>query len=88
MVLDTKFRSLLVHTYQNESLLMIILSVRGQGKNLVIDRNSIVKKEIFKEGPFDVGMVEENFFRFFNFSNFFLKNGFNGTWQMVKETNS
>ena len=48
MVLNTKFWSFPVHTYQKQSFLMIILAMRGQGKNLVIDRNSIVKSEILK----------------------------------------
>ena len=48
MVLNTKFWSLPVHTYQKQSFLMILLAVRGCGKNLVIDRNSIVKSEILK----------------------------------------
>ena len=41
MVVNTKFLSLPVHSYQKQSFLMIILAVRGQEKNLVIDRNSI-----------------------------------------------
>ena len=48
MVLNTKFWSLPVHTYQKQTFLMIILAMRGQGKNLVIDRNSIVKKRKFE----------------------------------------
>ena len=42
--LNTKFWSLPVHLYQKQSFLMINLAVRGQGKNLVIDQNFIVKK--------------------------------------------
>ena len=34
---------LTVHTYQKKTLLMIILAKRGQGKKLVVERNSIVK---------------------------------------------
>ena len=34
--------------YQKQPFLMIILAVRGRGKNLVIDRNSIVKNENLK----------------------------------------
>ena len=48
MVLNTKFWSLPVHSYQKQSFLMIILAVRGQGKNLVFDRNFIVKNENLK----------------------------------------
>ena len=48
----------------------------------------ILKKKISKGGPFDVGTVEKKNFRFSKFQNFFLKNGFNGTWQMLIETNS
>ena len=44
-------------------------------------------KKISKE-PFDVGTVEKNFFRFSKFQNSFLKNGFNGMWQMLIETKS
>ena len=132
MVLKAKFWSFPIHTYQKQPFLMIILAVRGRGKNLVIDRNSIVKnenlkiftkthviylkrklrtckmqiqvekvwfvtkkmekinfeKKISKGGPFEVGTVEKKNFRFSNFQNFFLKNGFNGTWQMLIETKS
>ena len=132
MVLNAKFWSFPIHTYQKQPFLMIILAVRGRGKNLVIDRNSIVKNENFeiftkthviyikrklrtckmqiqvekvwfvtkkmekinfekkisKGGPFEVGTVEKKNFRFSNFQNFFLKNGFNGTWQMLIETKS
>ena len=132
MVLNAKFWSFPIHTYQKQPSMMIILAVRGRGKNLVIDRNSIVKnenlkiltkthviyikrklrtckmqiqvekvwfvtkkmekfnfeKKISKGGPFDVGTVEKFFICFSKFQNFFLKNGFNGTWQMVRETNS
>ena len=48
----------------------------------------ILKKKISKGGPFEVGTVEKKNFRFSNFQNFFLKNGFNGTWQMLIETKS
>ena len=47
----------------------------------------ILKKKISKGGPFEVGTVEKKNFRFSNFQNFFLKNGFNGTWQMLIEQN-
>ena len=48
----------------------------------------ILKKKISKGGPFEVRTVEKKNFRFSNFQNFFLKNGFNGTWQMLIETKS
>ena len=48
----------------------------------------VLKKKISKGGPFEVGTVEKKNFRFSNFQNFFLKNGFNGTWQMLIETKS
>ena len=48
MVLNAKFWSFPIHTYQKQPFLMIILAVRGRGKNLVIDRNSIVKNENLK----------------------------------------
>ena len=48
----------------------------------------ILKKKISKGGPFDVGTVEKKNFRFSKFQIFFLKNGFNGTWQMLIETKS
>ena len=48
MVLNAKFCSFPIHTYQKQPFLMIILAVRGRGKNLVIDRNSIVKNENLK----------------------------------------
>ena len=48
MVLNAKFWSFPIHTYQNQPFLIIILAVRGRGKNLVIDRNSIVKNENLK----------------------------------------
>ena len=48
MVLKAKFWSFPIHTYQKQPFLMIILAVRGRGKNLVIDRNSIVKNENLK----------------------------------------
>ena len=48
MVLKAKFWSFPIHTYQKQPFLMIILAVRGRGKNLVIDRNSIVKNENFE----------------------------------------
>ena len=49
MVLNTKFWSFPVHAYQKQSFLMISLSVRGRENNLVIDRNSIVKKWKFEK---------------------------------------
>ena len=48
MVLNAKFWSFPIHTYQKQPFLMIILAVRGRGKNLVMDRNSIVKNENLK----------------------------------------
>ena len=48
MVLKAKFWSFPIHAYQEQSFLMIIFAVRGHGKNLVIDRNSIVKNENLK----------------------------------------
>ena len=48
MVLKVKFWSFPIHTYQKQPSMMIILAVRGRGKNLVIDRNSIVKNENLK----------------------------------------
>ena len=48
MVLNAKFWSFPIHTYQKQPILMIILAMRGRGKNLVIDRNSIVKNENLK----------------------------------------
>ena len=48
MVLNAKFWSLPVHTYQKQSFLIIFLAVRGWGKNLVIDKDSIVKKWNFE----------------------------------------
>ena len=48
MVLNAKFWSFPIHTYQKQPFLMIILAVRGRRKNLVIDRNSIVKNENLK----------------------------------------
>ena len=48
MVLNAKFWSFPIHIYQKQPFLMIILAVRGRGKNLVIDRNSIVKNEKLK----------------------------------------
>ena len=47
MVLNTKFWSLLVHTYQKQTFL-IIFSARGLEKNLAFDRNSVVKKRKFE----------------------------------------
>ena len=132
MVLNTKFWSLPVHTYQKQTFLMIILAMRGQGKNLVIDRNSIVKKRKFEiltkthviyikrklrtckiqiqveKVWFVTKKLEKNnfqnfffkggtlwcrngwktFFWFFKFSKFFLKNGLNGMWQMLRQTKS
>ena len=50
---------------------------------------SLILKFFFsKGGPFDVGTVEIFFSRFSKFQNYFLKNGFNGTWQMLRETKS
>ena len=46
------------------------------------------EKKVSKGGPLDVRPVEKFFFRFSKFQNFFLKNGFNGTWQMLIETKS
>ena len=43
MVLNAKFWSFPIHTYQKQLFLITILAVKGHGKNLVIDRNSIVK---------------------------------------------
>ena len=48
MILNAKFWSLPIHTHQKQPFLMIILVVRGRRKNLVIDRNSIVKIENLK----------------------------------------
>ena len=48
----------------------------------------IFKKFFSKGGPFDVGTVEKHFFDFSKFQNFFLKNGLNGTCQMLKGTKS
>ena len=48
----------------------------------------ILKKKISKGGPFEVGMVEKKISVFQIFKKFFLKNGFNGTWQMLIETKS
>ena len=45
MVLNAKFWSFPIHTYQKQPSLMIILAVRGHRKNLVFDRNSIVKND-------------------------------------------
>ena len=132
MVLNAKFWSFPIHTYQKQPFLMIILAVRGRGKNLVIDRNSIVKnenfeiftkthviyikrklrtckmqiqvekvwfvtkkmekinfeKKNFKGGTLWCRNGRKKFFPFFKISKFFLKNGFNGTWQMLIETKS
>ena len=132
MVLNAKFWSFPIHTYQKQPFLMIILAVRGRGKNLVIDRNSIVKNENFEiftkthviyikrklrtckmqiqvekvwfvtKKMEKINFEKKNFkggtlwsrngrkknFRFSKFQNFFLKNGFNGTWQMLIETKS
>ena len=48
MVLNTKFWSFPVHTYQKQCFLMIISAVRGRGTNLVIDKDFIVKKWKFE----------------------------------------
>ena len=48
MVLNAKFWSFPIHIYQKQPFLMITLAMRGHGKNLVIDRNSIVKNENLK----------------------------------------
>ena len=48
MVLNAKFWSLLVHTYQKQFFLMVILAVRGHRKILVIDRNFMGKKWKFE----------------------------------------
>ena len=132
MVLNAKFWSFPIHTYQKQPFLMIILAVRGRGKNLVIDRNSIVKNENLKiltkthviylkrklrtckmqiqvekvwfvtKKMEKINFEKKNFkggtlwsrngwkkkFRFSNFQNIFLKNGFNGTWQILIETKS
>ena len=133
MVLNAKFWSFPIHTYQKQPFLMIILAVRGRGKNLVIDRNSIVKnenfeiftkthviyikrklrtckmqiqvekvwsvtkklekisfeKKIFKGGdPLKSERSKKKISVFQIFKIFFLKNGFNGTWQMLIETKS
>ena len=48
MVLNIKFWLLPVHTYKKQSFLKIISAMRGQGKHLVIDGNSIVKEQKFE----------------------------------------
>ena len=46
------------------------------------------EKKNFKGGPFEVRTLKKKF-RFFEISKkFFLKNGFNGLWQMLIETKS
>ena len=48
----------------------------------------IEKKIFFKGGTLWCRNGRKKNFRFSKFQNFFLKNGFNGTWQMLIETNS
>ena len=48
MVLNAKFWSFPIHTYQKQPFLMINLAVRGCRKNLVNDRNFIAKNENLK----------------------------------------
>ena len=60
MVLNTKFWSFPVHTYQKQSFLMIILAMRGQGKNLVIDKNSIIKKWKFENFYQNICYIHQN----------------------------
>ena len=133
MAVNAKFWSFPIHTYQKQPFLMILLAVRGRGKNMNIDKNSIVKNENLKiftkthviylkrklrtcrmqiqvEKVWFVTkkMEKINFekkkkikwsplwsqngrkknFHFSNLQKFFLKNGFNGTWQMLIETKS
>ena len=45
----------------------------------------ILKKKKFKGGTLWSRNGRKKKFPFFKFSKFFLKNGFNGTWQMLKE---
>ena len=45
MVLNAEFWSFPIHTYQKQPSMMIFLAMRGCRKNLVVDRNFIVKNE-------------------------------------------